>query len=163
MQSFLAAEAGFWQALGDRIQHLILPVAVLGLTGAAAISRYLRGSIIEVLQQDYIRLAQAKGLSKSKVYFRHALKNALLPVITLIGLYLPLLLGGAFVVEVIFAWPGMGRMAYEAIFAKDYPVIFAVNFIAAAMVIAGNLFADLLYQFVDPRIRMQSRNERQND
>jgi peptide/nickel transport system permease protein len=102
-----------------------------------------------------VRLAQAKGLPKRKVYFRHALKNALLPVVTLAGLYLPFLLSGAFVVEVIFAWPGMGRIAYEAIFAKDYPVIFAVNFIAAALVLAGNLLADLLYQFVDPRIRVQ--------
>src|SRR5574341_2630863 len=83
-----------------------------------------------------MRLAQAKGLSKRKVYFRHAFKNALLPVVTLAGLYLPLLWSGAFVIEVIFAWPGMGRIAYEAIFAKDYPVIFAVNFIAAALVIA---------------------------
>lgn len=160
MHSFLAAEAGFWPALGDRIQHLVLPVAVLGLTGAAAISRYVRGSIIEVLQQDYVRLAQAMGLSKRKVYFRHALKNALLPVVTLAGLYLPLLLSGAFVIEVIFAWPGMGRIAYEAIFAKDYPVIFAVNFIAAALVLAGNLLADLLYQFVDPRIRVTSGRPR---
>ncbi len=160
MHSFLAAEAGFGQALWDRIQHLILPVAVLGLTGAAAISRYVRGSIIEVLQQDYVRLAQAKGLSKRKVYFRHAFKNALLPVVTLAGLYLPFLLSGAFVIEVIFAWPGMGRIAYEAIFAKDYPVIFAVNFIAAALVIAGNLLSDLLYQFVDPRIRVTSGRPR---
>ena len=156
MQSFLTAEAGFGQVLWDRMQHLILPVAVLGMTGAAAVSRYVRGSIIEVLRQDYVRLAQAKGLSKSKVYFHHALKNALLPVVTLLGLYLPFLLSGAFVIEVIFAWPGMGRIAYEAVFAKDYPVIFAVNFIAAALVIVGNLLADLLYQFVDPRIRVQS-------
>jgi peptide/nickel transport system permease protein len=145
--------AGFWRKLFDRIQHLILPVAVLGLTGAAA-SRYVRAQMIDVLQQDYIRLAHAKGLTKSRVLFHHALKNALLPVVTLLGLYFPFLLSGALVVEVIFAWPGMGRVAYEALFAKDYPVLFAVNFIAAAMVIIGNLLADALYQFVDPRTRV---------
>jgi peptide/nickel transport system permease protein len=154
VQSLVTAEAGFWPALWDRVQHLVLPVAVLGLTGAAAISRFVRASLIEVLQQEYVRLAQAKGLSKRKVYFRHALKNALLPVVTLAGLYLPFLLSGVFVIEVIFAWPGMGRVAYEAIFAKDFPVIFTVNFFAAALVIVGNLLADLLYQFVDPRIRV---------
>lgn len=153
MQSLWLEEAGFWRGFSDRLLHLILPVTVLGLTGAAATSRYLRGQMMEVLQQDYIRLAQAKGLSPSRIILHHALKNALLPVVTLLGLYLPFLLSGAFVVEVIFAWPGMGRVAYEALFAKDYPVIFAVNFIAAAMVILGNLLADLLYQVVDPRTR----------
>jgi len=153
MNSFFAAEAGFGAKLWDRFQHLILPVAVLGLTGAAATSRYVHGKMVEVLSQDYMRLARAKGLSSNRVIFYHALKNALLPVVTLLGLYFPFLLSGAFVVEVIFAWPGMGRIAYEALFAKDYPVIFAVNFIIAAMVILGNLLADLLYQFVDPRTR----------
>ncbi|MDZ7359120.1 MAG: ABC transporter permease [candidate division KSB1 bacterium] len=153
MQSLWIQEAGFWRALFDRLQHLILPVAVLGLAGAAATSRYLRGQMMEVLQQDYIRLAQAKGLSRGRIIFRHAFKNALLPVVTLLGLYFPFLLSGAFVVEVIFAWPGMGRVAYEALFAKDYPVIFAVNFIAATTVILGNLLADVLYQVVDPRTR----------
>ena len=154
MHSWRFADAGFWPKLFDRIQHLILPVAVLGLAGAAATSRYVSAQMIEVLQQDYIRLAHAKGLPKSRVLFHHALKNALLPVVTLLGLYFPFLLSGAFVVEVIFAWPGMGRLTYEALFAKDYPVIFAVNFIAAAMVIIGNLLADALYQFVDPRARV---------
>jgi len=153
MSSWFAVDVGFWEKLGDRLHHLILPVAVLGLTGAAATARYVRSRMIEAQQQDYIRLALAKGLPRRRVIFQHALKNALLPVVTLLGLYLPFLFSGAFVVEVIFAWPGMGRLAYEAFFAKDYPVIFAVNFIAAAMVILGNLLADLLYQLADPRIR----------
>jgi peptide/nickel transport system permease protein len=153
MHSLWFDEVGFWRQLFDRMQHLILPVAVLALTGAAATARYVRGLMVEALQQDYVRLAQAKGLPKRRVFWQHALKNALLPVVTLLGLYFPFLLSGAFVIEVIFAWPGMGRIAYEAFFARDYPVIFAVNFIVAALVIFGNLLADLLYQLVDPRVR----------
>lgn len=153
MHSLWLGEAGLGRQLFDRLQHSMLPVAVLGLTGAAATARYVRGLMIEALQQDYIRLAQTKGLPRRRVLWRHALKNALLPVVTLLGLYFPFLLSGAFVIEVIFAWPGMGRIAYEAFFARDYPVIFAVNFIIAALVIFGNLLADWLYQLVDPRVR----------
>ncbi len=153
MHSLWFDEVGFWRQLSDRMQHLILPVAVLALTGAAATARYVRGRMIEALQQDYVRLAQTKGLPQRRVFWQHALKNALLPVVTLLGLYFPFLLSGAFVIEVIFAWPGMGRIAYEAFFARDYPVIFAVNFIVAALVIFGNLLADLLYHLVDPRVR----------
>ena len=107
-----------------------------------------------MLKQDYIRMAIAKGLSKKQVYFSHAFKNALLPVLTLLGMYFPFLLGSAFIVEVIFAWPGMGRIAFEAIFAKDYPVLLATNLIAGIMVVIGNLISDLLYQFFDPRIHI---------
>lgn len=154
MSSFFTAELSFWGRMWDRIQHLVLPVTVLGLTGAAGTSRYVRRHMQDVLRQDYIRLALAKGLSRKRVYVHYAFKNALLPVVTLLGLYFPFLLSGAFIVEVIFAWPGMGRVTYEAIFAKDYPVIMAVNLIAATMVICGNLLSDLLYRFVDPRIRL---------
>ena len=155
MNSFFITEMGFWSTLWDRLLHLILPVIVLGLTGAAATSRYVRAQMIAVLKQDYIRMAYAKGLPQKRVFFQHAFKNALLPVITLLGIYFPFLLSGVFLVEVIFAWPGMGRVAYEAIFAKDYAVILAVNLIAAVLVIFGNLFADLMYRFIDPRIHLK--------
>lgn len=153
LDSYSNADSAWAVKWWDRIRHLLLPVGVLGLTGAAATARYVRSQMLEVLSQDYIRLAQAKGLPPNRVLFHHALKNALLPVVSLLGLSFPLLLSGAFVVEVIFALPGLGRVAYEALFAKDYPVIFAVNFFAAVMVIIGNLLADLLYRVVDPRVR----------
>jgi peptide/nickel transport system permease protein len=153
MSALFIEEASRAAQLWDRVRHLILPVTVLGLSGAAAVSRFVRASVRNVLRQDFIRLAQAKGLSQREVLLRHALKNALLPVVTLLGLYFPFLLGGALAVEVMFAWPGMGRIAYEALFSKDYPVLFAVNLITAAMTIAGNLLADLLYHFLDPRVR----------
>lgn len=153
MASLFVAD-GFWDNALDRVRHLLLPVLVLGLGGAAATARYVRANLRQVLQQDFIRLARAKGLRKRRIYLQHALRNALIPVATLLGLYLPLLLGGAFVVEVIFAWPGMGRVTYEAVFAKDYPVIMAVNLIAATMVILGNFVSDLLYQWLDPRLRL---------
>lgn len=153
MSSLFIEEASWGAQLWDRLRHLILPVAVLGLAGAAAVSRFVQAQMQNVLRQDFIRLARAKGLSVRAVLLRHALKNALLPVITLLGLYIPFLLGGALVIEVVFAWPGMGRVAYEALFSKDYPVLFAVNLIAAIMTIAGNMLADLLYHLFDPRVR----------
>ncbi len=137
----------------DRIRHLILPVAVLGLTGAAATSRYIRAHMMKLMSQPYIQQAMAKGLSRWQVTMRHAFRNALVPVVTLLGLYFPFLLGGALVIEVIFAWPGMGRVAYEAIMANDMPVIMAVNLVAAAMVVTGNLISDVLYRYIDPRIQ----------
>lgn len=154
MSSLFSEQMSFWLAFADRLRHLLLPAVVLGLGGAAGTARFLSGHIQEVLQQDYIRLAQAKGLTGIKIYLRHALPNALLPIVTLLGIYLPFLLGGAFIVEVIFAWPGMGRVAYEAIFSRDYPLIMMVNLVAAVMVIAGNLLADLLYPLLDPRMRV---------
>lgn len=153
MSSLFLEEASRTEQWWDRLRHLILPVIILGLTGAAAISRFVRANLRHVLHQDFIRLAQAKGLSARDVLLKHALKNALLPVITLFGLYFPFLLGGALVIEVMFALPGMGRIAYEALFGKDYPVLFAVNLIAASMTITGNLLADVLYHFIDPRVR----------
>jgi peptide/nickel transport system permease protein len=152
IQSLFLIDSGMWSQLGDRLRHLALPASILGLTGAAATSRYIRGNVQNILGQEYIRLAFAKGLSKRIIYFRHVFPNVLLPVITLLGLYFPFLLGGAFIIEVIFAWPGIGRLTYEAVFAKDYPVLMSINFILAIMVIAGNLFSDILYKFVDPRV-----------
>ena len=155
MESLLAFDMGFWEKIGDRLTHLILPVTVLGLAGAAATSRYVQEHMRRILKQDYIRMAFAKGLSKKRIILVHAFKNALIPVVTLLGLYFPFLLGSALIVEVIFAWPGMGRVAYEAIFAKDTPVIMIVNLIAGLMVIIGNTVSDMLYRWIDPRIRIE--------
>jgi peptide/nickel transport system permease protein len=146
---FLPAGAKVW----DRIQHLILPVIALGIGNAAGVARYMRGSMLEVIHQDYIRTARAKGLSERVVVFKHALRNAMIPIITLLGLYLPILLSGSVLVETIFGWPGMGRLIVDAIFQRDYPLIMATSFVAAAMVVFGNLLADVLYAVVDPRIR----------
>ena len=110
--------------------------------------------MLEVIHQDYIRTAQAKGLSGDRVYYRHGLRNALLPFVTMFGLILPGLIGGSVIIESIFAWPGMGRMGFEAIIARDYPIIIALNFIAAVLTLIGTFISDLLYMVVDPRIRL---------
>jgi peptide/nickel transport system permease protein len=142
-----------WQQVQDRVMHMILPATALGIGAAAGVARYMRGSMLEVIHQDFIRTARAKGLSERVVIFKHALRNALIPIVTLLGLYLPFLLSGAVLVEVIFAWPGMGRAIVDAIFQRDYPMVMATSFVISAMVVLGNLLADVLYAVVDPRIR----------
>jgi peptide/nickel transport system permease protein len=137
----------------DRARHMLLPAIALGIGGAAGIARYMRGSMLEVIHQDYIRTARAKGLSERTVIFKHALRNALIPIVTLLGLYLPYLLSGSVLIETIFAWPGMGRLIVDSIFQRDYPLVMATSFIAAALVVMGNLLADVMYAVVDPRIR----------
>lgn len=136
----------------DRAWHLVLPAFVLGIASAASTARYMRGSMLDVLREDYIRTARAKGLPESRVLLKHAFKNAALPIVTIVGLSLPFLFGGAVVVETIFSWPGMGRLAVDAIYARDYPVVLAINFVVAAIVILGNLLADTAYGLLDPRI-----------
>lgn len=143
-------------SLADRLSHLILPMTVLSLQNIGAVMRYTRSSMLDVIHQDYIRAARAKGLQERVVMFRHALRNALIPVITLAGLQFPFLLGGAIITEQIFNWPGMGRLAVEAITQRDYPTIMGINLLAAVMVIIGNLLADVMYGVVDPRIRYES-------
>ncbi|MFN0072891.1 MAG: ABC transporter permease [Chloroflexota bacterium] len=140
--------------LPDRLAHLILPVTVLALFNAAQYSRFVRSSMLEVIRQDYIRTARAKGLSDRIVLWGHALKNASLPVVTMITLDLPGLFSGAVVTESIFAWPGMGRLFLDSAFRFDYAVLMGVVTISAALVIASNLLADLLYAWLDPRIRL---------
>lgn len=144
-----------WEKFVDRFEHMILPATALGIGSAAGVARYMRGSMLEVIHQDYIRTARAKGLSERKVIFKHALRNALIPIVTLLGLYLPYLLSGSVLIETIFAWPGMGRLIVDAIFQRDYPLVMATSFVAAALVILGNLLADVLYAVVDPRIRSE--------
>jgi peptide/nickel transport system permease protein len=141
------------QQLKARIMHLVLPTLSLSLVLTAGIARYMRGSMLEVIRQDYVRTARAKGLSESVVIFKHALRNALIPIITLVGLYIPVLFGGTVFIESIFAWPGMGRTIVEAINTRDYPLVMAGSFFFAAMVVFANLVADILYAVVDPRIR----------
>ncbi|MCZ7554954.1 MAG: ABC transporter permease [Bacteroidia bacterium] len=153
MHAPLAFMLPFWERLLDLLEHMILPVFVLGVASAAATGRYMRSSLLEVIHQDYIRTARAKGLSEVLVIGKHALRNALIPIITLLGLSLPFLLGGAVIVESVFAWPGMGKLTIDAIFARDYPLIIACTLVSGVMVIVGNLLADILYAFVDPRIR----------
>lgn len=136
----------------DRVAHLALPALTLGLVGAAATARYQRAALLEVIRQDFVRTARAKGLSEAAVAL-HALRNAVLPTITLLGLSLPMLLSGAVLVETVFAWPGMGRLAVEAIQRRDYPVVTGAAMLVALAVVAGNLVADVLTRVADPRTR----------
>jgi peptide/nickel transport system permease protein len=139
--------------LKDRALHLVLPAMSLALVLAAGIARYTRGSMLEVIRQDFVRTARAKGLSERTVIMKHALRNALIPVITLMGLYLPFLFSGTVFIESVFAWPGMGKLVFDAIVQRDYPVIMGGTLVFANMVVLGNLVADILYAVVDPRIR----------
>jgi peptide/nickel transport system permease protein len=142
------------QRIGDRLIHIALPSITLGVGAAASISRYMRGELLEVIRQDYIRTARAKGLRERVVIFRHGVRNALIPIVTIAGLSLPFLFSGAVVVENVFAWPGMGRVAVDAAFQRDYSMFLAVNIIFGAMVVLGSLVADVLYAVVDPRVRL---------
>jgi len=144
---------GFWGRLWDRVLHMVMPVFVLGVAGAASTARYMRASLLDTIREDYVRTARAKGVSERMIIFKHAMRNALLPIVTLTGLYLPFLISGAVVVEEIFAWPGMGRTLVTAIFARDYPIVMGTMLIAPAVVVLSNLLADILYAWVDPRIR----------
>lgn len=138
----------------DRIWHLVLP-SVLGATaGIAVLSRYVRSQMLEVISADYVRTARSKGLDEDRVLYYHALRNGLLPFVTMLGLLIPGLIGGSVIFETIFAWPGIGRLGYEAILSRDYPVVIALNFIAAVLTLIGTLISDLLYMLVDPRIRL---------
>ena len=154
METFGLGDASWPRLIMDRVWHLLLP-SVLGATGGIAIlSRYVRTQMLEVEGQDYVRTARAKGVPEEQVHYKHALRNALLPFVTMFGLILPGLIGGSVIIESIFSWPGMGRMAFEAILARDYPIILTVNFVSAVLVLAGTFISDLLYLVVDPRIRL---------
>jgi len=138
----------------DVAQHLFMPALVLGLATMASIAKYTRSSVLGVLKQDYVRTARAKGLKERLVLTRHALKNALIPVVTVIGLWLPRMVGGAVVTETIFSWPGMGRLAISAAFQRDYPIILGVTLVVSTVVVFTNLLVDLVYGYLDPRIRL---------
>jgi peptide/nickel transport system permease protein len=146
---------GSWEATLDWIRHLILPVAVLAISEIIQVQRFMRSSLLEVLRQDYLITARAKGLSEKAVIGRHALKNALIPVVTIIAVTMPRVIGGSTVVETVFAYPGMGRLLYTSIMGNDYVVAMTVVMIIAVTVVAFNLLADVLYGWLDPRIRYQ--------
>ena len=154
MSPWYTAYLGGFARVKDLAWHMVLPLAATAFGGLAALSRYSRSSMIEVMQENYITTARAKGLSESRVIFVHALKNALLPIVTIVGLTLPALISGSFIFETIFAWPGMGRLGYEAIMSYDYPVVMGVGVIATVLTLLGIFLSDILYAVVDPRIRL---------
>ncbi|MBN2283103.1 MAG: ABC transporter permease [Deltaproteobacteria bacterium] len=141
-------------AVLDLAKHLLLPVLLSAFGGLAGLSRYMRSNMLEVIRQDYITTARAKGLSERVVIYRHALRNALLPVITILGLSIPGLIGGSVIFETIFAIPGMGQLFYMAVMSRDYPVVMGILFIGAILTLLGNLIADVSYALADPRIRV---------
>jgi peptide/nickel transport system permease protein len=155
LHSLNYSDLSFLEKITDIAKHLVLPVFVSAFTGLAGLSLFAKSSMLEVIKHDYIRTAYSKGLSNNRIFFKHAMSNALLPVITILGLSLPGLIGGGFIFETIFAYPGMGRLGFEAIMSRDYPVIMAVGTIAAVLTLAGNLIADILYAWADPRIRFK--------
>ncbi|MBN6887545.1 peptide/nickel transport system permease protein [Cytobacillus horneckiae] len=144
----LNADFNLW----DRIHHLILPAFVLATADMAALTRYTRSSMLEVLHQDYIRTAKSKGFKEKRVVLKHGLRNGLIPIITIFGLMLPSFIGGAAITEKVFAWPGIGQLFIDSAFQRDYPVIMALTVVSAVLVVIGNLVADILYAIFDPRI-----------
>jgi peptide/nickel transport system permease protein len=142
-----------WQRLADRLRHLALPLATLTLIGIGGTARFVRGAMLDVRGAPHVAIAYAKGLSPTQVTLRHVLRNALIPVLTLLGLSLPALFSGAVFIEAIFAWPGVGRIMVEAVGARDYPVIMAATAVSAMLVVAGNLLAEALAAWADPRLR----------
>jgi peptide/nickel transport system permease protein len=142
-------------SLADLLRHLVMPAVVLATFPLAQLTRYVRSSMTDVLAQDYIRTARAKGLTEFQLLRRHALRNALIPVVTVLGVLVPRLLGGAVITETIFAWPGLGRLAVEAAVTRDYPVIMGATLLVSGLVILSNLVTDLLYPVIDPRITLR--------
>lgn len=143
----------FSEKIFDVIKHLILPVVISSFGGIAGLTRYIRGSMIEQLNSEYIKFVFSKGTSKNKVVLKHAFRNVLIPVVTILGLSLPEIIGGSFIFETIFAYPGMGRLGYEAIMSRDYPLIMGISVITAFLTLLGNFLADIIYTYVDPRVK----------
>lgn len=144
-----------WDLLMDRAQHLILPVFVSAFGGLAGYSRYMRNNMLEVMRQDFIRTARAKGLTEHEVIYKHALRNALMPVITVLGLSLPGIIGGSVIMETVFSIPGMGQLLYQAVFSRDYNLAMGILVPAAFLTMLGNFLADVAYAFTDPRVRLK--------
>jgi peptide/nickel transport system permease protein len=157
IQSIDTSEMATFDRLWDWIKHLILPVGISAFGGIAGLSRYSRSSMLEVIRQDYIRTAKAKGLQEKKVIFRHAFRNALMPIVTILGLSVPGLIGGGVIFETIFAIPGMGQLFYSSTMSRDYPTIMGILVIGAILTLFGNLIADISYAFVDPRVRVSKK------
>ena len=142
-------------SVSDVARHMVMPVIVLAASMAGSNIRYIRSAVLEILQQDYLRTAWAKGIGRFKVIYKHALRNALVPIVTVIGMEIPVLFGGAIIIEQVFSWPGLGLMTMSAISNRDYPVIMGVCLLSAVVVLAGNLVTDILYALVDPTIQLQ--------
>jgi len=142
-----------WDRIADRLRHLALPLATLTLVGIGGTARFVRGAMLDVAHEPYVAIARAKGLTELQVSIRHMLRNALIPVVTLLGLSLPALFSGAVFIEAIFAWPGVGRILVEGVQARDYPVVMASTAVSAVLVVLGNLLAEALATWVDPRLR----------
>jgi peptide/nickel transport system permease protein len=151
--SGMASSGGEGEPL-DRLQHLIMPTLVLSTTVLPYVVRFTRSALLDVLGQDYVRTATAKGLARLTVIYGHALRNALIPVVSIIGSLVPRLVGGAVITEAVFGWPGMGRLAVEAANGRDYPLIVGITVVVAAVVVASSLVVDLAYTWLDPRIRL---------
>jgi len=150
-------QMGFWQQQADMLKHLILPVFVSAIGGLAGMSRFMRTGMLDVIRSDYITTARAMGVSESKIRYQLALKNAVLPIITLLGLSIPGLIGGSVIVEQLFSLPGMGLLFFEAVLSRDYPLVMGITVIGAILTLFGNLIADLSYAWVDPRMRNGGR------
>jgi peptide/nickel transport system permease protein len=155
LKSLNYATMGTWDQVLDKIMHLVLPVFVSAFGGIAGMSRYMRSSMLEAMSHDYITTARSKGLSETAVIYKHALRNALLPLVTILGLSIPGLIGGSVIFETIFGIPGMGQLSYQAIMTRDYPVVMGILTISAFLTMLGNLAADICYALVDPRIRVR--------
>lgn len=141
-------------SVADTIRHMVLPVTVLAVSLTGSNIRYIRSSFLEILQQDYLRTARAKGIGYKRVIWKHAMRNALLPIVTVIGMQIPMLFGGAVIIEQVFSWPGLGLMTMTAIMGRDYPVIMGVCLLSAVVVLVSNLITDILYALVDPTIQL---------
>ena len=146
----LGTEGGF----ADVAKHMVMPAMVLAISLAGSNIRYIRSAMLEILQQDYLRTARAKGIGRFRVIYKHALRNALVPIVTVIGMQVPMLFGGAVIIEQVFSWPGLGLMAMSAITSRDYPVIMGVCLLSAIVVLAANIITDILYALVDPTIQL---------
>jgi len=142
-------------SIQDRLAHLVLPAVVLATANLALIARYTRSSMLEVLNADYLRTARAKGLKESLVVSRHALRNALIPIVTVLGLMIPRLVSGVAITESVFAWPGMGSLAVDSAVQRDYPVVMGITLMVSVLVVLTNFLTDLSYLFLDPRVRLK--------
>ncbi|MFC2093687.1 ABC transporter permease [Bacteroidota bacterium] len=157
VQSLTYDYMGFFEQIKDRLMHLFLPIVILSLGSFAFLSKQMRSSMLEVIRQDYIRTAKAKGLSDRKVIYKHALRNSLIPILTLLAGILPAMVGGSFIIETIFSLPGIGQLGIQAIFDRDYPLIMAQLVLVSTLTVLGILVVDILYAYVDPRIAFDKK------
>jgi peptide/nickel transport system permease protein len=152
MASMDARELGFFRYGWDRALHMVLPTTCLTYGSLAFLSRFVRGSSLEVIRQDFVRTARAKGLDERRIVYRHVFRNTMIPVVTLLGLLLPTLISGSIIIESLFSWPGIGNLFFDAVRARDYPVVMGLSFFTAVLVLISTLLADLLYAWADPRV-----------